>query len=144
MIFDPITIAHNAITALFNSDAAISGYNWRAWEDNNPHQVLPRGYVNVSTTSAMDEAALPEGFRFEVVLEAKPQVVLDANKVATVLGHITRPDLAAVLTALITDGSITFVGRSENLELSQAIVGETRQYKLMFTLFGEWNVVWTP
>jgi hypothetical protein len=143
-IRDPISIAHDAMTALLNADSAISLYNWRPWESNTPHANLPRGYVNVSSKSAMNEAALPQGMRFEVVIESKPQVALDPLKTAEVLGQICRSDLAAALTALITDGSITFLGRAEDLELDQSIVGETRQYKFIFMLYSEWNVIYGP
>lgn len=141
MIFDPLTIASNALVALLQADAALSSFNWKPWDDNNPHQNLPRGFVNVSARSALDDAWMPNAFNFEVIIEAKPQVDLDANKMANLLAQITRLDLSSTLNALVTDGSLTFEGIAESLDLSRVLVGETRQYKMGFTLHGQWQVV---
>lgn len=142
--FDPVSKASDAMVALLAADAFIVSLNWRDWENNTDHAALPRGYVNVSGRSALDNAWLPEAFRFEIIIEAKPQVALDKEKLATVLGHITRLDLATALNALIVDGSLTFEGIAEELELSREIVGETRQYKFMFNLYGQWQVAYVP
>jgi len=141
--FDPLTIVGTAVTALLASDTFIAGYNWQMFE-SNVRAVLPRGYVNVAAASALDEAWLPESFEIEVVLEGQPKQLTSPEATSTILGHITRPDLATALDALVTDGSMIFLGRAERLRLAQSIVGEMRQFKLAFLLHGQWNVQYVP
>ncbi len=139
--FDPLTKLGNAVCALLAADSFISSYGWAPFENNSAAN-LPRGYVNVMAQSSMHEAWLPDQFEVEIVIEGKPKQITDPEKISTVLGHVTRPDLAAALTALMTDGSLTIFGKAENLRLAQSIVGEMRQYKMTFNLFGQWNVEW--
>lgn len=142
--YDPCTLANEAMAGLLQADAFIAALNWRSWENNVEHATLPRGYVNVSCRSALDDADNAERFEFEVVVEAKPQTDLNREMLATILGHCIRPDLKTALTARITDGSLTFLGKPESLQINQRIAGELRVWSVTFVLHGTWNVAWIP
>jgi len=142
MISDPLTLAGTALTTLLGQETLLAPYNWQPYESNVPAEG-PRGYVNVNAQSALNEAYLPERLEFEIVFEGAPKTLTSAEAVAIALSHVTRWDISDALTALITDGSVTFVGRAEDLRLTQSIVGQIRQYKVGFVLFISWNVAHT-
>jgi hypothetical protein len=140
-IIDPATKLANAIVGLFNSDPALAGYNWQSWESDVDVE-QPRGFVNVNFIAALVDAASANEFQVEVVFEGKPKVASPSDAVAEVIGHISRPDIAAVLQALITDGSITLYGKAQNMRLQHQITGDLRRRTVSFVIFGHWNVAY--
>lgn len=143
-VLDPATMLGQAIAQLFAADPIISGYNWQTW-DSDADVVQPRGYVLVSFLSATEDNKSAERFDVQVVLEGKPKTGSAATIAAEVLGQIQRNDFATALQALITDASLTFNrATAENIKLAQSIQGDIRKRIFSFSLFGTWNVTYTP
>lgn len=143
-ILDPCTTIATAVKALLISDAILTAYGWQEWE-SDAAIVLPRGYINVAMAQELVVAGPGvEKFDIELVFEGKPKKGSPSNAVAEVLGQCKRPDLAAAIQALITDGSVVFSGGAEMLRYKQVIKGDLRTRTISFSLFGVWAVTWGP
>ena len=143
-ILDPITTVANAVVALMSSDSALSGYNWQGWE-SDADVALPRGYVNVEASTPLVDENSPMQFEIQVIFEGKPKKLSPSVAVAEVIGQINRADLATALESKMIDTSVTFMNRqAENVRVRQQVVGDIRRRTISFTLFGHWNVQWSP
>jgi hypothetical protein len=142
-IIDPATKLAGAVATLLANDPNITGYNWQRWE-SDADVAQPRGYVNVNFASALVDAAAPDEFTVEVVFEGKPKKASASDAVAEAMGQIRRSDLASALMTLITDNSITLIGKAQQLALRHTITGDIRRRTLTFVIFGQWNVAYVP
>jgi hypothetical protein len=143
-ILDPIITVANAVVALMASDSALSGYNWQGWE-SDADVVLPRGYVNVEASTPLVDETAPMQFEIEIVFEGKPKKLSPSVAIAEALGQVNRVDLATALESKMVDTSVTFMNRqAESVRVRQQVIGDLRRRTISFTLFGHWNVAWSP
>jgi hypothetical protein len=143
-ILDPCSTIATAVKTLLVSDAVLAAYGWQEWE-SDAAIALPRGYVNVAMVTELVRAEPGvQKWDIQLVFEGKPKKGSPANAVAEVLGQCKRPDLGAALQALITDGSVTFSGGTEALRYTQTLRGDLRVRTISLSLFGTWNVIYTP
>jgi hypothetical protein len=144
-VLDPCSTLATALKGIFNADSIISAYNWQEWE-SDAVIAQPRAYINVTmqTDTPMTQSNLPFRFQFEIVFEGKPKAGSPSDAVAEVLGQVQRPTLGTALMAAIPDNSITITGKAEQVIYRQAREGDLRKRTIVFFMYGNWNVQYTP
>jgi hypothetical protein len=143
VILDPATTLANAVATLLNADPHLSLYHFVTWE-SDVDVALPRGYVNVVSLQSLRGVEKPDQFNVEIVFEGKPKTPSPSDAVAEAMGQVRREDFAAVLQALITDGSLTLFSEVIDLRSEHQITGDVRRRTVGFTIFGQWNAVYAP
>lgn len=141
-VIDPATQVSDAFVALFKADPVISAYNWQTWESDVDVE-QPRGFVKCRYQADLHEAQALARFDIEAVFEGKPKRGSPSDAVAEVIGQVRRADLNTAVMAFISDGSITLFAKAEDLRVEQRLQGDLRVRAVSFTMFGQWNVVFT-
>ena len=143
-INDPCSQIATAIKTVLISDAVLTAYGFQEWE-SDANITQPRAFVNVVMATELTRAEPGvERFDIQIVFEGKPKKGSPKTAVAEVLGQCNRPDLGAALMAAMPDASIIFHGGTEALRYTQQIRGDLRTRTISFSLFGVWDVVYTP
>jgi hypothetical protein len=143
-ILDPLTTAENALISFLMTEPALTAYNWQKW-DSDVAVKQPRGYVNVNATSPLAYGVgstdpAPTQLAYEVVLEGKPKRTTLDVPFAVLVSMLAKVDLETQLNSFVSDASLFFMSRAENMALQQVIEGDLRVRRVNFMLFVIWSV----